>query len=267
MRMKWGILFLALAAALVVTGCGSKKKSSNNPTTTTSTSAKASKHFMAPAVKQPASATAKAKVQSLTALPKAKKAGAGGKAPQLKGLEGKSVEEKLTLFSQDIASFWQDGFTRANLKFTPATVYIITASQQVGCNPPGTVSADDKFGSFYCPTDSSLSLPVGTLTAIDSDERYGDAVVAANVAVGFGFHVLNNIGVYDTKATSSQRLLGATCLSGVWMSDVYRRGLLDQGDLEKIASGYPDANAQDQIQAFNTGYGGDPGGCLNYVRQ
>jgi predicted metalloprotease len=265
MRMKWGILLLALAAALVVTGCGSKKKTTSN-NSSTSTSAKVNKHIKVPTVKQPTSATAKGKPQSLSALPKAPKPGTG-KSPQLKGLEGKTVEDKLALFSQDIASFWQDGFTKANLKFTPATVNIISTSQQVACNPPGTINTDDKFGSFYCPTDFSVSLPVGTLTAIDGDERYGDPVVAADVAVGFGFHVLNNIGVYDTKATSEQRLLGATCLSGVWMSYVYRRGLLDNGDLDKIASGYPDASAQSQIQAFNTGYAGDPAGCLNYVRQ
>ena len=262
MRTKSPLLVLALVAALAAAGCGSKKDETTPPVPTTPGAGKI-KHLKVPATPQPASATKKPDKKTIAALPKAPKPGSG-KAPQIKGLEGKSIVEKLDLTARDIGGFWQRGFSNTQVKFDRADVYILGGPYQIGCDPPGTVKPDDQ--PFYCPRESSLYLPVESLKATDEDPQRGDAGMAIIVASFYGFHVENVVGLL-TDRPGQDVVETAVCFGGVWASSVYERGLLDPGDLDKVgatlAGGSNDANPNALVDAFNAGYAdGDPGKCV-----
>jgi predicted metalloprotease len=264
MRTKLSLLVSALAVVLVAAACGSKKDDTTSPPTPPKPSAAKNKQLKAPSTPQPGSASKKADKKTIAQLPKAGKPGEG-KTPQLKGLEGKTVEEKLQIFAQDIGDFWQRGFSDTQVKFQPATVYIVTSPQQVGCDPPGSVGPNDN--PFYCRSDGSLSLPVDNLTTIDQDPKFGDASVATIVGAFYGLHVENVVGLLKDR-TGPEVFETAICLDGVWARSVYKRDLLDPGDLDKVgatlaAAADDSTSAKTLIKAFNAGYTtGNPGNCV-----
>jgi predicted metalloprotease len=266
MRTK-SSLVVVLAVALAAAGCGSSKsvKGPNDQSSSAKPppAAKANKQLKAPSAPQTSSATKSPGKRTIQAL-SVEKAGKG-KAPQLKGLEGKSIEEKLTIFAQDIGSFWQNGFSEAQVQFEPATTYLVSSPQQIGCDPPGTVSPTDT--PFYCAQDSSLSLPVESLDRIDQNDNYGDAAVATIVGAFYGLHVENVVGLLKGRPDRAV-LETAVCLDGVWARSVYKRNLLDPGDLDKIGRTLSESegeggSSRTLVDAFNAGYSsGDPGKCV-----
>jgi predicted metalloprotease len=257
--MRTGALIVLLAGALSLAGCGDEKSKPPKPSP-------ANKRIKAPAKPQPASATKRPGKATIADLPKAEKPGEGQPAP-LKGLEGKSIEEKLEIFAVDIGEFWQRGFSKTRIQFRPATVYIISAPQQIGCDPPGTIdeNGNNDYASFYCPADSSLSLPVRQFEAIADNPKYGDVGAATHVAIGYGFHVENVAGIWD-NGTDEERFFTAVCLGGVWTSSVYRRGLFDPDDAAKIGTAFREQIApgrREVVQAFVAGFeSGNPARCV-----
>ena len=240
-------MVLVLVAALAVAGCGGKKHKTES-TGTTTTSGKKVKQFKAPSRPQPATATKKPGIKTLAALPKPKKLH-HGKSARLRGVEGLSVEQKLAVFANDTGGWWQSQFTQAGVQFTPANVNIVTAPIQNGCG--STITPDYKYVSEYCDADHSVSLPVQTLNTIDQDPKYGDPVVAADVAVSFGFHVLTIIGVNKSGADQAAVTDSALCLSGLYMSTLQDR--FDTGDIDKLAAGFPDSSSA-SVNAFVVGF-------------
>jgi predicted metalloprotease len=263
MRTKSPLLVLALATALAAAGCGSKKDETS-PSTPTAPGAAKNKHFKSPSTPQPDSATKKPNKKTIAALPRAPKPGEG-KAPQIKGLEGKSIEDKLEIIATDIGNFWQKGFSTTDIKFRQVNTFILSGSLQIGCDPPGSIATTDQ--PFYCPADNSLILPVESLKKTDEDPNRGDAGVATIVAAYYGLHVEDVVGLL-TDRPGQKVLETAICFAGVWASSVYDRGLLDPGDLDKVAatlvSGSSDsADTNALIDAFNAGYrNGKPGDCV-----
>jgi predicted metalloprotease len=264
MRTKLSLLVSALVVVLVAAACGSKKDDTAPSPTPPKPSPAKNKQLKAPSTPQPGSASKKPDKKTIANLPKSGKPGQG-KTPQLKGLEGKSVEEKLQIFAQDIGDFWQRGFSNTQVQFQPATVYLVTSPQQIGCDPPGSVGPNDN--PFYCGSDGSLSLPVEKLSAIDQNPQLGDASVATIVGAFYGLHVENVVGLLKDR-TGQEVLETAICLDGVWARSIYKRDLLDPGDLDKIGAtlateGGDAATANKLIKAFNAGYTtGDPGKCV-----
>lgn len=267
MRRNFAFLAMACAALLVVAGCGSSKKKSENTTGTTSTkSASANRKLSLPKHGQPASATGKPTAASVTSAASSKRT--SSKKAALKGVEGKSVTDKLQLFAGDAGSFWQAVFTRAKAKFDPATVNIVADQQSTPCDPPGTVKSTDQ--PIYCTGDSSIDLPVDFFTKLDGDPKFSDPGVLALVGFYWGLHVENQIGVMKKAGvTGAQIVQGAFCLDGIYVSNVGGRKLLDPGDLDKMANivaaggdapGTPTdkgvGSAQDLVKAFATGVQG-----------
>jgi Putative neutral zinc metallopeptidase len=256
MRIRSLALIFALVAALAATGCGSSKKKTSR-TGPTPTPAAKNKQLKAPATTQPASASKKPNKKTIATLLQTKKPGKG-KSPQLKGLEGKSIEEKLQIFANDIGGFWQQAFSGTQVQFQPVTVNLITQPQQTGC---GTLQPTGQFTTYYCSADHTVNLSVPELTTVSQDPRYGDAVVAADVAVSFGFHVEAVTGI-RTKQSDQANAETAFCLSGVWAYTVQARGLFDPGDVDKIASNFQ-GNTAAFANAFNVGLTtGDPSKCV-----
>jgi putative neutral zinc metallopeptidase len=245
--MRFRAMVLMLVVALAAAGCGTKKvkPASSGKTTTT---AKKNKQFKAPSRPQPASASKKPGKKTFAALPKPKKAHQANSA-RLKGVEGLTIEQKLTKFAGDTGSFWQDAFTRSNLQFTPATVNIIDSPVTTGCGT--TIPPDYKYATDYCSADHSVNLPVQTLNTIDQDPKFGDPVVAGDVAVSFGFHVLTLTGVNKSGVDQAALLDSALCLSGIYMSTLQNR--FDPGDIDKLAAGFPDSTGS-SVNAFVVGF-------------
>ena len=108
-------------------------------------------------------------------------------------------------------------------------------------------------------------------------DRFGDAAVAVVVAHENGHRIQDLLGLFRAPLLSAQIELQADCLAGVWASTVYRRGLLEPGDIDEIlgiihisgdAQGVPikaqgaHGNATLRQSFFAQGYnGGDPGAC------
>jgi len=235
MRRKRIVFALALVSVvLAAAACGDSKKSKTSTTATTTTPANANRKLSLPRGAQPASATKKATAATLKALPPGSSAGKGA-APALKGLEGKSVPDKLEIFAGDAGAFWQKLFSSSSVQFTPATVNIITSQQTIGCNPPGTVSSDGT--PNYCVDDSSINLPVDYFQRLDADPKFGDAGVLTLVGFYWGLHIENLAGLFKEQGITGKVLATtAFCLDGVYVASVGKRSLLDPGDVDKIGA-------------------------------
>jgi predicted metalloprotease len=233
MRRRTSVLAVACAALLVVAGCGSSKKKESSTTTKTTTPTAANRQLKLPKGSQPASAKGKPTAAGISTS--ALSYGTSTRRAALKGLEGKTVPDKLQLFAGDAGAFWQKVFTKANVAFQPATVNIVSSDQQIGCNPPGTVKSTDP--PLYCVADSSINLPVDTFTKFDNDPKFGDAGTLAFVGFLWGLHVENQLGVTKKPGITGAKIVqGALCLDGNYVANVGGRNLLDPGDLDKIAT-------------------------------
>lgn len=267
MRRHIAVLASACAALLVVAGCGSSKKTSSNSTSTkTAAPAAANRQVTLPKGGQPATATGKPTPGALSTAPLS--FGSATRRAALKGVEGKSVADKLQLFAGDSGAFWQSVFTKAKLKFAPATVNVVASQQPVACNPPGSVKSTDP--PQYCAADNSINLPVDFFTKLDSDQQFGDAGVLTLVGFLWGLHVENQAGILHKQGITGARIVqGAMCLDGIYVSTVGKRNLLDPGDVQKIATtvaaggdapGTPVdrgvGSPSDLVKAFNTGFSG-----------
>jgi predicted metalloprotease len=267
MRRQIAVLALACAALLVVAGCGSSKKTSSNTTSTKTTApAAANRQVTLPKGGQPATATGKPTPAAVSGAPLS--FGSPTRRAALKGLEGKSVADKLQLFAGDAGAFWQSVFTKAKLKFTAATINVVASQQPIGCNPPGTVKSTDPLS--YCAADNSINLPVDFFTKLDEDQKFGDAGVLTLVGFLWGLHVENQAGVMKKPGITGARIVqGALCLDGLYVSTVGKRNLLDPGDIQKIATtvaaggdapGTPVdkgvGSPNDLVKAFSTGFSG-----------
>jgi hypothetical protein len=272
MRRKRIVFALALVSiVLAAAACGSSKKSKTSTTDTTTTPANANRKLSLPPGAQPASATKKPTPATLKALPLPRRAGVRP-TPALKGLEGKSGPDKLAIFAGDAGAFWQKLFSAANVQFAPATVNIIASQQTTPCR---TVSSTD--GPVYCTGDNSISLGVDYYQKRFDDPEFGDAGVLTLVGYMWALHVENVLGLFKQKTTPAAQIQTALCLDGVYVASVGKRGLLDSGDIDKIAraagaGGDAPGTPADQkigttdelIKAFAAGAdSGNPGTCVS----
>jgi predicted metalloprotease len=215
----------------------------------------------------------------LERLPKVERATAAAAAPKIKGSSELTVEEFLDTLGNDVATFWQQEFNAAGYRFLPATQVIVTGTVSSGCDPRETISRDTG-NAFYCRVDESIFLPLGFMEVIV--RAIGDTGVAFTIAHEYGHRVQDLLGILDAadrgRFSGKNLELQADCLAGAWATSVYRRGLLEEGDLEEAArftSKIADApgtvaddprahgSAQERLSAFDKGYrSGDAGTCL-----
>ncbi len=205
-------------------------------------------------------------------------------------------QRKLKDFSvyvfEDAQQTWRQTFADQGKDYGPAKLVLYSGAVRTG----GCGSATSAAGPFYCPGDDRVYLD---LSFYDEMERQlgasGDFAWAYVIAHEMGHHVQDLIGTSDQVDRASRddpsqantlsiRLeLQADCYAGVWASTVYRKGDLDQGDIEE-AFGAATAVGDDRLQRratgsvdpdtfthgtsaqrrkwFETGYrSGDPGAC------
>jgi hypothetical protein len=211
-------------------------------------------------------------VDALEEMPELRRAQDEPTVPAIRGSAGLTVPEWIALVNSDVANYWQKQFNRAGYRYQPPGEVIFDAKLNSGCG-----KAKPSGGPFFCTRDDRIYLPVQFFDAMA--QRFGDAAVAVVIAHENGHYVQDLLGLFDPSLglVTAQTELQADCLAGVWAATVYRRGLIEPGDIEEIlgivdlagdAEGVP-INAQGahgssalRLAAFNQGYnGGRPNAC------
>ena len=147
--------------------------------------------------------------------------------PAIRGSAGLSVPDWIHTVDGDVASYWQKQFNDAGYRYRPATEHIFDRTAPSACG-----KASPKTGPFYCPTDGGIYFPVRFFD--DVAAPFGDAATAVVVAHENGHRVQDLLGEFGQPISSAQIELQADCLAGVWAKTVYKRGLLEEGDIGEI---------------------------------
>jgi uncharacterized protein len=211
-------------------------------------------------------------VVALDDMPELQRAAGEPTVPAIRGSAGLTVPEWAHTVDVDVANYWQRQFNRAGYRYEPAREAVFDQKIRTGCGRAGRSA-----GPFYCTRDDTIYLPVAFFSQMA--QRFGDAAVAVVIAHENGHHVQDLLGLFDPRynLVTAQTELQADCLAGVWAATVYRRGLLEPGDIEEIlgivdlsgdAEGVPitaqgaHGSSALRLAAFNRGYeGGRPNSC------
>jgi predicted metalloprotease len=191
--------------------------------------------------------------------------------PKIRGSAGTTVAQWLTTVDNDVGSFWQYMFNRSRLVYAPVNQSIFSKPVQTGC---GRVTPGG--GPFYCYRGSTIFLPLPWFVGYANP--FGDAAIAVIVAHENGHHIQDLLGILgDARYRGVDVELQADCLAGIWAASVYRRGLLQPGDLQEAwtvtraggdapgtPAGAPGAHGtpSQRLRSFRKGYNrGVPGAC------
>jgi uncharacterized protein len=211
-------------------------------------------------------------------LPRADKADDEALAPKIRGSEGQTVAQFLDTVGNDVATFWQQQFNTAAYTFEPVDQFITTGGGRTRCSENGAYTPD--VGPFYCSIDPAIHLPVEFF--VSEAVPVGDAAVAIVVAHEWGHRVQDVVGILDAERNGvvkgRQTELQADCLAGVWVSTVWQRNALEEGDiteaLEMSRRGGDDpqmphdhpaahGSGEQRMEAFLRGFeNSSSGGCV-----
>lgn len=222
------------------------------------------------------SATTKPTASNIARIPRLARGEVGGSQPAIQGSGQLTVAQWMQWVVNDVALYWQQSFNAAGLQLRPFHYTIFTSPAKTGCQDIPEAQLTD--GPFYCPTDETVYMSVPYFQNFYG--KIGDAALAVPIAHEVGHHVENLYGLLDPKAhlRSIDKELDADCLAGVWAQSLYRRNLLQRGDLtealaSRIAVADPKGTSPNDPQAHGTqtqrvdaflrGYaGGVPETCL-----
>ena len=137
-----------------------------------------------------------------------------------------------------IDSFWAQTFAASGLKAPSVRHVWVAPGQQLdsGCGPvtdqaAAYCRADD---TMYVGQQFAFDLWSGTSQTIGAGVALGDFGVAEVVAHEYGHNVQQELGIETADGTPVKpQELQADCMAGLWANSAYRRGLVEQGDLEE----------------------------------
>ena len=176
-----------------------------------------------------------------------------GSIPEASDPEDKLVDFVDFVFA-DVNDFWQQ---QLGGEYQRASLVLFRNQVSSGCG-----QASSATGPFYCPPDKKAYVDLSFFEELN--RRYkapGDFAQAYVLAHEVGHHVQQELGIErdvrekgqanpDDENELSVRLeLQADCLAGVWAHSVYKRGMLESGDLEEglaAASAVGDDRLQEQ---------------------
>lgn len=246
---------LVLCLAVGAAGCGSSKKkepSPEKPTAGKNRSSRVPKADNAPTATKPAKGA-----EVLKALAPVKRPGGEGPSKQIAGITGLPTDRAVEALSNDVGKFWQDAFNGSEYRFEPATQNIVTTSVDSAC---GTLSTDDP--PTFCADDDSLNWTIGWF---DKEAApLGSFPIGWVVAVMWGYHIEAQLGLRD-KLSQGEQATMASCLAGIWTSSIYKRGALEEGDIEQGAKLVAHLNPSEEdfkaiAGAFDKGFNSGEGG-------
>jgi uncharacterized protein len=162
---------------------------------------------------------------------------------------------------EDVQHTWEKTFAAAGKPYSPAKLVLYSGAVTThGCG-----SATSAVGPFYCPGDDSVYLDLSFYKQMQQQlGASGDFAWAYVIAHEMGHHVQDELGVSAQVAkaprdeqTGAEGLsvrteLQADCYAGVWAATVYKKGDLDEGDIEE-AFGAARAVGDDRLQKEQTG--------------
>jgi predicted metalloprotease len=179
-----------------------------------------------------------------------------GSIPQASDPEDKLVDFVDFVFS-DVNDFWQQQFEASGDPYQRAKLILFRDQVNSGCG-----QATSATGPFYCPVDQKAYVDLAFFEELNRRFKApGDFAQAYVLAHEMGHHVQQQLGIEqdvrekgqanpDDQNELSVRLeLQADCFAGVWAHSVYKRGMLESGDLEEglnAASAVGDDRIQEQ---------------------
>jgi predicted metalloprotease len=192
--------------------------------------------------------------------------------PAIRGSAGLSTAEWIHTVDGDVATYWQKQFNGSGYRYSPAKEMIFDRKLSSQCG----VKASLRTGPFYCTSDEAIYFPIVFFDRVPG--QFGDAATAVVVAHENAHRVQDLLGLFDSpRIISAQLELQADCLAGVWAKTVYKRGLLEEGDIGEILGlvdisgdspevpiNAPGAHGNSALRQdfFSQGYnGGKPGSC------
>ena len=172
--------------------------------------------------------------------------------PAIRGSGTQTISQWLDTLVNDVANFWQQEFNLAGYEFKTVN-YVVYSQPVTGCG--GDLGSLGK-GPAYCWGEYKMYLSVPYFQNFYG--KIGDAAMAIPVAHEMGHHIQNLYKLIDDKKYRSIEIeLGADCLAGIWAHSVYRRNLLEPGDLEealasRVAVADPEGLPPDTPDAHGT---------------
>ena len=258
-----GVVLVAFAAAIGV-GCGDEADDPGGDVAVNTSAQVTVDDPDAEATESPSGAETLEEFEAL------QRAEGSTSVPAIRGSAGLSVPEWISTVDADVATYWQRQFNRQDYRYRAPSEVIYDRPVRSECGV-----ARNAFGPFYCTFDRTMYLPVRFFER--QSEKFGDAAVAVIIAHENGHHVQQQLGLFNSGLLTIQTELQADCLAGVWARTVYRRGLLEPGDIGEIlglveASGDPSetpvnapgAHGSSGVRQafFDQGYeSGRPGNC------
>jgi uncharacterized protein len=198
----------------------------------------------------------------------------------------------LRAVDRDLQDFWATTFTEAGREYDPTRLVLFTGATETGC---GTGSAQT--GPFYCPLDRRAYIDLSFYRRVLAQDfgAPGDFAQAYVLAHEYGHHVQTLLGIDQEvrervaddpsrrNELSIRQELQADCFAGVWGHSVYRRNLLEPGDLQEALTAaaaigddriqesvqgritpetWTHGSSEDRVRWFRTGFdSGDPASC------
>jgi predicted metalloprotease len=162
---------------------------------------------------------------------------------------------------EDVQNMWQKTFAAASKPYDRAKLVLYSGAVSTnGCG-----SATSAVGPFYCSGDDSVYLDLSFYKQMTEQlGASGDFAWAYVIAHEMGHHVQNELGTtaqvakagrdeqVGAEGLSVRTELQADCYAGIWASTVYKKGDLDEGDIEE-AFGAARAVGDDRLQKEQTG--------------
>jgi predicted metalloprotease len=178
-----------------------------------------------------------------------------------------TIDGFLTEVLRSVDEYWTTTLREAG-RPAPTVRYLwVTPGRRVqtGCGGP---AGDD--AAFYCPTDDTIYVAQVLAAEIyqgaagifpgeraGAGRAVGDFGLAYVVAHEYAHDVQQELGIarVDPRFGVEPLELQADCMAGLWGNSVYRRGLLDPGDVEEAIS---TAQAAGDFEYVNPQHHGTP---------
>lgn len=135
----------------------------------------------------------------------------------------------------DINGFWDDAFDEIGEVYVDPLFITFTGPTETWCGD----AVPGESGSFYCPDDRTVYLDVED--NLQNDLSFGVVFFQVVVAHEIGHHVQELL----TLSGCTERVCGepdeslaielqADCFAGAWMQDAAERGVINEGELERV---------------------------------
>jgi predicted metalloprotease len=160
----------------------------------------------------------------------------------------------------DVQDSWKEMFAAQGTEYRAAQLSLYSGGADTGCG-----SASSAVGPFYCPADETVYIDPSFYDQMrDQLGASGDFAWAYVIAHELGHHVQSLMGTMTkvsqeeqtdpsrTNELSVRTELQADCYAGVWGQTAYKKGQLEDGDLQEGLNAAA-AVGDDKIQSTTTG--------------